>query len=179
MSNGRPVPIVIVAAVSRNNVIGRAGDLPWRLSTDLKRFKEMTLGKPVVLGRKTFESFGGRPLPGRPHVVVTRNAGFAAAGVETAASLPDAIAKAQVLAEQTGAVEIAVIGGGEIYAQAMSIADRLAVTHVETVIDDGDTFFPRIDDRVFIKTEEEAVPAGERDNFPTRFAIYRRRDDAI
>ncbi|MGN7293405.1 dihydrofolate reductase [Rhizobium sp. SAFR-030] len=177
--SGGPVPIVIVAAVSRNNVIGRGGDLPWRLSTDLKRFKEMTLGKPVVLGRKTFESFGGRPLPGRPHVVVTRNAGFAAAGVETAASLPEAIARAQVLAEQTGAADIAIIGGGEIYRQAMPIADRLAITHVETVIDDGDTFFPVIDHTIFTKIEEQAFPAGERDNFPTRFAVYRRRDDAI
>ena len=175
----RPVPIVIVAAVSRNNVIGRGGDLPWRLSTDLKRFKEMTLGKPVVLGRKTFESFGSRPLPGRPHVVVTRDTGFVAAGVETAASLPDAIARAQVLAEQTGAADIAIIGGGEIYRQAMPIADRLAITHVETVIDDGDTFFPGIDDAIFTKTEEQAFPAGERDNFATRFAVYRRRDDAI
>ncbi|MGF9691664.1 dihydrofolate reductase [Rhizobium sp. 0TCS1.26] len=177
--SGRPVPIVIVAAVSRNNVIGRGGDLPWRLSTDLKRFKEMTLGKPVVLGRKTFESFGGRPLPGRPHVVVTRDAGFAAAGVETAASLPEAIARAQALAEQTGATDIAIIGGGEIYRQAMPIADRLAITHVETVIDDGDTFFPVIDDAIFTKTEEQAFPAGERDNFATRFTVYRRRDDAI
>lgn len=92
------VPLAIVVAVSRNGVIGRDGDMPWKLSTDLKRFKAMTLGKPMIVGRKTLESFGGRPLPGRPHVVVTRDASLRIEGVQMAGSLEEAIDKAQAVA---------------------------------------------------------------------------------
>ncbi|MCO5730260.1 dihydrofolate reductase [Rhizobium sp. SSA_523] len=175
---GPAIPLVLIAAVAQNNVIGRDGDMPWKLSTDLKRFKQMTLGKPVIVGRKTLESFGGRPLPGRPHVVVTRDPSRAVEGCSMAASLAQAIETARGIAETTGADEICVIGGGEIYAQAMDRADRLYITHVETVIADGDTVFPAIDPAIFEKVEESAVPAGERDTFPTRFAIYRRRTAA-
>ncbi|MFB9947225.1 dihydrofolate reductase [Rhizobium puerariae] len=166
--------LVIVVAVSRNGVIGRDGDMPWKLSTDLRRFKAMTLGKPVIVGRKTFDSFGGRPLPGRPHVVVTRNPGFRYEGVDVAASFAEAVGVAGRKAAETGADEIFVLGGGEIYAEAIKIADLLRVTHVETDISDGDTVFPAIDPDIFEKIEEIAVPAGERDNYPTRFVTYRR-----
>jgi dihydrofolate reductase len=169
------VPLAIFAAVSRNGVIGRDGDMPWRLSTDLKRFKAMTLGKPVVVGRKTLESFGGKPLPGRPHVVVTRDVSRSINGVQLAGSVEAAIEKAQEIAAETGAEEIAVIGGGEIYRQVMDIADRLYVTHVETDIADGDTLFPAIDPDAFEIVSEEAFPAGEKDSFPTRYAVYRRK----
>lgn len=171
-------PVVIIAAVSTNGVIGRGGDMPWKLSTDLKRFKAMTLGKPVVVGRKTLESFGGKPLPGRPHVVVTRDQSYQVAGVETAQSVADALARAQAIAAETGAEEVAVIGGGEIYAQAMAVADRLYLTHVDAVIADGDTVFPDVDEAVFEIVEQTAVPAGEKDNFPTVFTIYHRRPAA-
>jgi dihydrofolate reductase len=174
----RTIPVAIFAAVSENNVIGRDGDMPWKLSTDLKRFKAMTLGKPMVLGRKTLESFGGKPLPGRPHVVVTRNAALVIEGAEIVTSLDSALQRAGEIAAATGVEEIGVIGGGEIYAQAMDVADRLYITHVETVIDDGDTFFPEIDPALFDKVEEIVVPAGEKDSFPTRFAIYHRRTAA-
>lgn len=167
--------LILIAAVSRNGVIGRQGDMPWRLSTDLKRFKTMTLGKPVIVGRKTFDSFGSRPLPGRPHVIVTRNPDFRYDGADVAASLTEAIKIARHKAAESGADEIYVLGGGEIYDQAIEIADMLRITHVETEIPDGDTFFPAIDPAVFEKVEEVAVPAGERDSYPTRFATYVRR----
>lgn len=172
------VPVSIFVAVSNNDVIGRGGDMPWRLSTDLKRFKAMTLGKPMIVGRKTLASFGGKPLPGRPHVVVTRDPDFRAEGVEVARSFEDALVRAQVIAKETGADEIGILGGGEIYAQAIAIADRLHVTHVDTDIADGDTFFPRIDPAIFEKGEETLVPAGEKDNYPTRFVTYLRRSAA-
>jgi dihydrofolate reductase len=169
------VPVSIVVAVSENGVIGREGDMPWKLSTDLKRFKALTIGKPVVVGRKTLESFGGKPLPGRPHVIVTRNPDFALEGTVTAGSVRQGLAEAQRIATQTGASEVCVIGGGEIYSQTMEVADILYVTHVETSIEDGDTFFPVIDPTVFEKHEETRVEGGERDNYPTRFVVYRRR----
>lgn len=168
-------PISIVVAFAQNGVIGRDGDMPWKLSTDLKRFKAITLGNPVVVGRKTLESFGGKPLPGRPHVVVTRNADFAVEGAETAPSLTQALKQADEIASETGAREVAVIGGGEIYRQAIDLADILYITHVEAEIADGDTFFPAIDPAVFEKGEELFVPAGEKDTYPTRFVTYRRR----
>ncbi|MCJ8518372.1 dihydrofolate reductase [Pseudorhizobium tarimense] len=169
------VPVSIVVAVSENGVIGRDGGMPWRLSTDLKRFKALTMGKPIVVGRKTLESFGGKPLPGRPHVVVTRNADFAVDGAVRAQSVEDALAVAQQIAADTNATEVSVIGGGEIYHQALDVADILYVTHVDTTIPDGDTTFPPIDPAIFEKREEAAYPAGEKDNFPTRFAVYVRR----
>lgn len=173
------IPISIVVAASEDGVIGRGGDMPWKLSTDLKRFKALTLGKPVVLGRKTYESLGSRPLPGRPHVVVTRSADIAGGdAVEIAGSLEEGIRTARHIAEQTGAAEICIIGGGEIYRQAMTIADTLYVTHVEAAISDGDTFFPTIDPAVFEKREETLLPAGEKDSYPTRFAVYVRRPAA-
>jgi len=163
----------IVVAVSRNGIIGRDGDMPWRLSTDLKRFKALTIGKPVIMGRKTFHSIG-KPLPGRPNIVVTRDEGFAAEGVTVAHSVPAAIELATALARETGASEICVIGGGEIYRQAIDRADILHVTHVDADVT-GDTAFPLIDPAVWAADAELAVPAGEKDSYPTRFVTYRRR----
>lgn len=168
------IKIVIIVAVSQNGIIGRDGDMPWRLSTDLKRFKALSMGKPLVMGRKTFESVGSKPLPGRPHVIVSRSSRFDQPGVETVESLDIAIERAKALARDTGVAEVCVVGGGEIYRQALHLADTLHVTHVETAVD-GDTSFPPIDPREFELTEETAVPAGEKDNYPTRYAIYRRR----
>ncbi|MCK8782411.1 dihydrofolate reductase [Rhizobium sp. NTR19] len=167
--------IAIIVAVSRNGVIGRDGDMPWKLSTDLKRFKALTSGKPVIVGRKTFDSFGGKPLPGRPHVVVTRNADWQQEGVEVAASLDEALKVGERLAAEAGVDTIYVLGGGQIYVDAIKIADLLQVTHVEADIPDGDTYFPAIDPQVFEQVEEEVVPQGEKDTYATRFATYRRR----
>lgn len=172
------VPLAIYVAVSRNGVIGRDGDMPWRLSTDLKRFKAMTLGKPMVVGRKTLESFGGKPLPGRPHVVVTRDTSRQIENVDIAGSLDEAIEKARAIAVETNAEEVGILGGGEIYRQVIGQVDRLYITHVEADIPDGDTVFPEIDPTVFEKLSEEAFPAGERDTYPTRFAVYHRKTAA-
>lgn len=169
--------IIIVVAMAENGVIGRDGDMPWKLSTDLKRFKALTMGKPLVMGRKTFESVGGRPLPGRPHVIVSRGPAIDVPGVETIGSLDEALARARDIAIASGVDMVCVAGGGEIYRQALPLADTLYVTHVEAAID-GDTVFPPIDPAVFEKVEETAIPAGEKDNYPTRYAVYRRRPAA-
>ncbi len=163
----------IVVAAARNGIIGRDGDMPWRLSTDLKRFKALTTGKPVIMGRKTYDSIG-RPLPGRPNVVISRSTVIDHPDVSTVGSLDEAVALAERLAVETGADEICIIGGGQIYGQAIDIADRLCVTHVETDVD-GDTSFPAIDPALWRAGETLSVPAGERDSYPTRYVVYDRR----
>lgn len=175
MSMAERPEISIVVAVSENGVIGRDGDLPWKLSTDLKRFKALTLGKPVVMGRKTLESIG-RPLPGRPNIVVTRDPGYRFEGVEVVHDIAAALEWGKALAVRYGATEVAIIGGGNIYAQAIGSADVLYVTHVAAEVE-GDTRFPAIDPAVWETVSEEAVPAGERDSYASRFAVYRRRGD--
>lgn len=164
----------IVVAVSENGIIGRDGDMPWRLSTDLKRFKAITFGKPLVIGRKTYESLGGKPLPGRPHVVISGSATIEHPDVTMAHSLSEAIDIAERLARESGQTEIIIGGGGEIYAQAMELTDRMCVTHVQTHVA-GDTSFPSIDPAVWTVVETLEVPAGEKDNYPTRFVVYERR----
>ena len=162
--------VALVVAIAENGVIGREGGLPWRLSTDMKRFKAVTMGKPVIMGRKTWESIG-RPLPGRRNVVITRNAGFVAEGAECVPSLDAALALAG--AGQAG-VEVCVIGGGEIYRQALPMADILHVTHVHAALD-GDAFFPPIDPEMWAEVSREAVPAGEKDVYATSYVVYQRR----
>lgn len=167
-------PIVsIVVAAAKNGVIGRDNDMPWRLSTDLKRFKALTLGKPVIMGRRTWESIG-RPLPGRPNIVVTRDKQFQAEGASIVGSLDKAIALGQKLATDLAVEEICVIGGGNIYAQAMSLAGRIHLTRVLAEID-GDTHFPEIDPQVWCVVSEEDVPAGDKDSHPTRYFVYEKR----
>ncbi|WP_349357626.1 dihydrofolate reductase [Stappia sp.] len=165
--------LVLVAAVGENGVIGADGDMPWRLSTDLKRFKRLTLGHPVIMGRKTFESIG-RPLPGRANIVVTRDAAWAHEGVETVASLDAAIALAgaQARAEGTGAVMV--IGGGEIYAATLPLADRLEITRVH-LAPEGDTHFPRIDPGMWREVARETPERGAKDSADVTFLTYRRR----
>lgn len=165
--------ISIVVAVSRNSVIGREGGLPWRLSTDLKRFKALTLGKPVVMGRLCYDSIG-KPLPGRPNIVITRNRDFAPDGVIVSHSLEEGMARAEDEANRLGVDEICVIGGGVVYREAMEVATILFVTHIDADID-GDTTFPKIDLRVWDAVASETVPAGDRDDYPTRFVTYRRK----
>jgi dihydrofolate reductase len=165
------IEVIIVVAVARNGVIGREGDMPWRLPSDLKHFKAVTMGKPIVMGRKTFESIG-RPLPGRANIVISRTSG-PIDGVEVVRSLDEAIALGRERAAETGADAVAVVGGGEIYAQAMPMADALHVTHVEAEIE-GDTRFPSIDPASWRLVSDTAIPAGERDSHDMRFALYRR-----
>ena len=167
--------VVIHVAIAENGVIGRDGGLPWRLSTDLKRFKAETMGRPIVMGRKTWESFPKRPLPGRLNIIVTRDPAYRAEGAEVVHSLQDALTLAQARGRcMAGVDEICVIGGGEIYAQALPLADRLSITHVKAAVD-GDTRFPPIDPAIWSIVSAEDVPAGEKDSHPTRHVVYERR----
>lgn len=165
--------IVLLAAVAENGVIGANGAMPWRLKSDLARLKAMTLGKPVVMGRKTFASIG-RPLPGRTNIVITRDAGFRAAGVVVTHSFTDATAIAAGDALRRFATEIAVIGGAEIYAQWMDRADRLEITEVHAR-PDGDTRFPAIDPAVWQEVARARNPAGPDDSADFSYVTYRRR----
>jgi dihydrofolate reductase len=163
--------IAIYVAIAENGVIGREGGLPWRLSTDLKRFKADTMGKPIIMGRKTYEGIG-RPLPGRLNIVVTRYKGWHADGIEVAHSLEEAITLARVRGRcMAGAGEVCVVGGGEIYAQALPLADRLHVTHVLATVD-GDARFPPIDPAIWRVVRSEDFPAGEKDSHATRYTVY-------
>ncbi|MCV3208986.1 dihydrofolate reductase [Mesorhizobium sp. YC-39] len=166
--------VAIYVAIAENGVIGRDGGLPWRLSSDLKRFKADTMGKPIIMGRKTYEGIG-RPLPGRLNIVVTRDKAWRAEGVEIAHSLDDAIRLASVRGRcMAGVDEICIIGGGEIYAQALPLADRLHVTHVLAAVD-GDAYFPPIDPDLWHIVRSEDIPAGEKDSHATRYSVYERR----
>ena len=170
----RPMLVSIHAAVAQNGAIGRDGGLPWRLSTDLRRFKAETMGKPLIVGRKTWESFPRRPLPGRLNIVVTRQKDYHAEGAETAASLEEALALAAARSA-ADIEEICVVGGGEIYRQAMPIADRLSLTRVLAEVE-ADTFFPPIDPGERRLVSEEEFPAGEKDSHATRHCVYIRRE---
>jgi dihydrofolate reductase len=166
--------IAVFVAMAENGVIGKDNGLPWRLPSDLKRFKAATMGKPLVMGRKTFESIG-RILPGRLTVVVTRDPAFRAEGAEIVGSLPEAFRLATSRARcMAGADEICVVGGGEIYRQALDFADRLYVTHVLAKVE-GDTRFPEIDPLRWRLVRSEDHPAGAGDTHATRYAVYERR----
>lgn len=164
--------VFLIAAVAKNGVIGSDNAMPWRLPSDLKQFKALTLGKPVVMGRKTFESLG-RPLPGRANVVITRNSQFRPEGVFLASDLNDGLAVAQDLAAQSASGAIAVIGGGEIYRQAMAIADRLEITEVDAE-PEGDTVFPAIDPAVWREVARVPGLQGAKDSTAFTFVTYRR-----
>lgn len=135
--------ISLIAAMGRNRVIGVEGGLPWHIPGDLKFFKAQTLGKPIVMGRKTIESIG-RPLPGRPNIVITRQEDYAPDGVEVVSTLRDALRLATGHAEKLGKDEIMIVGGAQIYAASIERADRLYITEVDSA-PDGDAFFPEID----------------------------------
>ncbi|MEP2979616.1 MAG: dihydrofolate reductase [Lentilitoribacter sp.] len=168
------ITISMIAAVSKNGVIGRDGDMPWQLSTDLKRFKKVTMGCPIIIGRKTFLSFGSRPLPGRQNIVISRSK-YEADGITHCFSLESAIETAKATAINDNKDEIFIVGGGQIYDLAMPLADRLYMTHIDAAID-GDTRFPEIDPNLWEITHQEHVPAGEKDNYPTQYVIYRRKN---
>jgi dihydrofolate reductase len=165
--------IVLVVAVSKNGVIGRAGGLPWKLSSDLKLFRRLTMGKPVIMGRKTWDTIG-RPLDGRLNIVVTRGPAIAHAGVVTARSLDEALAVARQRAEADGVDDIAVIGGGEIYRQSLPLADRVYLTEVDLIVD-GDTTFPPLDPADWQETRREAFAAGPKDSADFVLRVLDRR----
>jgi dihydrofolate reductase len=165
--------IVLIAAVADNGVIGAHGAIPWRLKSDMQRLKALTIGKPVVMGRKTFASIG-RPLPGRTNIVVTRDAGFRNPGVVVTTSFADARAVALGDALRRSGADIAVIGGAEIYAQWMACADRLEITEVHAR-PDGDTYFAAIDAALWEEVARVRNPAGPDNSADFSYVTYRRR----
>jgi dihydrofolate reductase len=163
--------VSIIVAISENRVIGRDGGLPWRLGSDLRRFKELTMGHHLIMGRKTYESLG-RPLPGRTMIVLTRELGYcAAAGVLLARDLDEAIALA--VADD----EVFVIGGAEVYCQALPLADRLYLTLVHADIE-GDTYFPEFDARQWKTIRQTPHAADERNQYDTTFRVLDRQPPA-
>jgi dihydrofolate reductase len=161
----------LVAAVARNGVIGRGNRLLWRLSTDMKRFRALTMGKPLVMGRKTFESIG-KPLPGRETIIVTRDRGYVVEGAHIVADIDEALALAETLMGADG--DIVSAGGGEIYAQTIGRADRLFITEVD-VAPEGDTLFPAIDPELWREVKREKPARSERDEADFVFVAYERR----
>ena len=156
----------IIAAMANDRVIGRQNRLPWHLPADLQHFKRVTMGKPMIMGRKTWESLPGL-LPGRRHIVVTRDPGYQAKGAELAHSLEQAIAMA-------GAVdEIMVVGGAELYRQALDRADRVYLTEIDLEVE-GDAWFPEFDQSTWRETERQAHSADDQNHWPYAFVILDR-----
>ena len=166
--------IVLIAAVAENGVIGADGAMPWRLKSDMQRLKALTMGKPIVMGRKTFESIPRRPLPGRTNIVVTRDAAWRAAGAVVTTSVADARAIAKGDALRRFATEIAVIGGAEIYAQWLPCADRLEITEVHAR-PDGDTHLAAIAASDWEEVARVRNPAGPGDSADFSYVTFRRR----
>jgi dihydrofolate reductase len=158
--------ISLIVAASTNNVIGVAGGLPWHLSDDLKRFKALTMGKPIIMGRKTYESIG-RALPGRQNIVITTQNKYAADGCDVVASVEEAIAVAG------DADEVMVIGGGEIYRQFLPLADRIHMTRVDVDVA-GDTGFPEISDEVWREVAREEHRADDANDHDFAIVTYSR-----
>ena len=159
----------IIVAVSDNNAIGRNNELLWHISEDLRFFRRSTTGSPIIMGRKTFESIG-RPLPMRVNIVVSRSY---KTGEEVA--VVSSLEEAFKLAEETNLERCFVIGGGQVYAQALPLVDRLVVTHVHTVIEDADTFFPSIDPEVWQVAERSELFTDEETGYTFEFVEYLRR----
>jgi len=173
----RPPParaaLVLVAAVADNGVIGREGGLPWRLKSDLRNFRALTMGKPVVMGRKTYLSIG-KPLDGRTNIVVSRNRDFAAPGILVAPDVATGLALGRADALRRSADSIIVIGGAELYAGTMGQADRLVITRVH-LRPDGDTVFPPIDPTLWREVARSEHHAGPDDAAPFTVLVYEPR----
>jgi dihydrofolate reductase len=164
----------MIAAVAENGVIGVDGGIPWRIPSDMGFFKRTTMGKPVVMGRKQFETVG-RPLPGRTNIVVSRKPGYQPDGVVVFDGLAAAIDQGKTIAAADGVDEVMVIGGGEIYRQAMALADRLYISHV-ALRPHGDVFFPPIEERLWVVVREIEVPGSARDEAAFRTVVYERHN---
>lgn len=165
--------IVLVAAIGDNSVIGRDGQLPWRLKSDLQHFRKVTMNRPVVMGRKTYESIG-KPLPGRTNIVLTRDLALVVRGAVLATSLDAALSFARSDAAKRGVDEIMVIGGSDIFSAMMPMADRLEITHIHAS-PEGDTLFPPIDEAVWQQVSREDHFAGPDDDADFTLATYVRR----
>jgi dihydrofolate reductase len=168
----RKIEIILLVAVAENGVIGRDNVLPWRLKSDLQRFRRISMGKPVLMGRKTYESIG-RPLTGRTNIVVSRRGDFAAPGIVAAGTIAAALDSARGDALRRGADAIVVIGGTEIFVQTMPLADRLEVTIVHAA-PEGDTFFPAIDPQAWREAQRSAHAPGPHDDAAFTYITYER-----
>ena len=167
--------IVLVVATARGGVIGRDNGLPWHLSEDLRHFKALTLGRPVIMGRRTWESIG-RPLPGRTNIVVTRNSALALpAGVLRATDLDDALRQAAAIAARDGVDECMVVGGAEIYRQALAGATRIHRTEIDLEVD-GDAFFPELAPQEWVETASTEGASAAQPVLRYRFLTLERRD---
>lgn len=169
--------ISMISAVAENGVIGANNDMPWSVSTDLKFFRKTTTGKPVIMGRRTFESICatlGKPLPNRKNVVITRDPNYAYEGVEVVSSLGDALTLANDIAENDGVDEIMIVGGGQIYKEAMPKASTLYITRIHAQ-PDGDTKFPDIHEGEWDLAERTPFDRGENDSADSSLEIYRRK----
>ena len=160
-----------VVAASDNGVIGKDGGLPWHVSSDLKLFKELTMGKPMIMGRRTWESLPKKPLPGRRNIVVTRNPEYEAEGAEVAGSVAEALALCK------GEPEVSIIGGGEVYTRALDRTDRYYLTRIHLEVE-GDTFLPELPVGEWREVERRPLPQGERDDAAsTLFVLDRVKHD--
>jgi len=165
------VIVSIIAAMDRKRGIGVDNKLPWRLSADLKRFRDLTMGHHIIVGRKTFESIG-RPLPGRRMIVMTRDRNYKAEGCDVAHSVEDAID----LARGRGENEVFICGGAEIYSQTIGAVDRMYLTFVDAEVA-ADTFFPEFDEQEWIERESSYQPADEKNQYPFIFKALVRRGE--
>lgn len=167
--------LALIVAQGRNRVIGNENRLPWYLPEDLRYFKQVTLGKPIIMGRKTYESIG-KPLPGRTNIVITRDPDWFAEGVKLSASLEEAVEIAEAQALVDGVDEAVIIGGAQIYAQSLSQVDRLYMTEVDAE-PEGDAWFPEVDYSLWSELARESFPAGDQPNrYPYAFVVYERKD---
>jgi dihydrofolate reductase len=167
------VTITLIAAMSRNRVIGRGGALPWRMPADLRRFKQRTLGHAVIMGRRTWDALGGRPLPGRSNIVITRDGSLSAAGAIVTHSINDAIRAAQ--SAPANQEEVFITGGEEIFRQALPLADVIDLTVIDVNIPDGDAFFPEFEsDPAWRLISEQLHPADDAHEHAYAFRRYER-----
>mgnify|MGYP003384510690 CR=1 FL=1 len=162
----------MIVATADNNIIGKDNTMPWHLPADLAYFKKMTLGKPIIMGRKTYESIG-RPLPGRRNIVISRDESYVAEGIDTVTSVEHALALVDGSDGSQAVKEIMVIGGGAIYKHCLPNADRLYVTHIKAKVD-GDTQFPNYDNASWQKTSSELRSSDEKNAYDLNFCVYER-----
>lgn len=166
------IKISLIVAAAENGIIGKDNDMPWKISSDLQYFKKITMHKPIIMGRKTFDSIG-KPLPGRVNIVITRDVTFTADGVITAHSVDMALDVAKSMAEVKGLKEVMVIGGAQIYALCLPEADRLYLTRIHAEID-GDTYFPDLKAEEWLEYSSERHVAGEKDSHDYSFMVLDR-----
>jgi dihydrofolate reductase len=168
------IPLAIVVARARNGVIGQAGGLPWRLKSDLALFKQSTFGKPIIMGRKTWDSLPRQPLPGRFNIVLSRDGSFEPKGALPVETFGDAVQIGREQADDDGAEEVCVIGGAGLFVLALPKARRLYLTEVDAA-PEGDVFFPEFDEGAWVEVRREAQPAGPDDDHAFVFRVLEKR----